>query len=98
VPCRPRVCCWRGAGSPRHAAADVDSRLTIDDVDAWEREHGRIRPGSVVILFTGWLDRWDDPGEFLGLDENGGLPIEGGSGSPVRVLAFLPPRHPHRPR
>ena len=149
------------------AAVDVDYRLTIDDVHAWEQEHGKIRPGSIVILFTGWQDKWDDPAQFLGLDENGvlhwpgfgadtveylvsergivglgtdthgadpgddedfgasfamyaadgsileclagldelppvgatlvigGLPIEGGSGSPVRVLAFLPPRHPH---
>ncbi len=145
------------------AMQDVDYRLTVDDIRAWEAAHGEIPTGSVVILFTGWQDKWDDPAAFIGEDAEGvlhwpgfgaeaaaflvsergavglgtdthgvdpgndeefgasfamyeadgmilecltgldrlppvgatlvvgGLPIEGGSGSPARVFAFLPP-------
>lgn len=145
------------------AAADADYRLTVDDITAWEAEHGAIAEGSVIILHTGWQDKWNDPAAFINADENGmlhwpgfgadaaaflitergavglgtdthgvdpgndeefgasfamydadgmileglagldqlppvgatvvvgGWPIEGGSGSPARVFAFLPP-------
>ncbi|GAB4428038.1 MAG: cyclase family protein [Anaerolineae bacterium] len=145
------------------AGQDVDYRLTVDDIRAWEATNGDIPAGSVVILFTGWQDKWDDPASFIGEDADGvlhwpgfgaeaaaflvnergvvglgtdthgvdpgndeeyaasfamyqadgmileclagldrlppvgatlvvgGLPIQGGSGSPARVFAFLPP-------
>lgn len=53
------------------AQEDVDYRLTIDDVTTWEAENGAIAAGSVVILFTGWQDKWDDPEAFIGQDEEG---------------------------
>ncbi len=139
-----------------------DYRLSLSDVQAWERSHGRIPAKSLVILFTGWQERWSDPAAFfnkdadevyhfpgfgaeaaaflvhdrqiaaLGTDTHGadpgnddsyaasttlyqvnglileclggldrlpaigatviigGLPIQGGSGSPARVLAIVP--------
>lgn len=30
--------------------------ITEDDVRTWEREHGLIEPGDVVIFWTGWTD------------------------------------------
>lgn len=145
------------------AGDDVDYRVSIEDVQAWEAEHGPVPAGSVVIIYTGWQEKWGDPEAFLGLDEEGvlhwpgfgadtvewliaergivglgtdthgadpgndeefgasfaiyaaggmileclagldrmpstgatlvigGWPIKGGSGSPARVFAFLPP-------
>ena len=143
------------------AQNNKDYRLSIDDIKKWENRNGEMIPqGSVVILFTGWQSKWNDPESFLGLDDNnvlhwpgfdskttefllkerkivglgtdthgadpgndqnfgssfaiyendgmileclsglellpptgsilviGGLPIKGGSGSPVRVIAF----------
>jgi kynurenine formamidase len=148
----------------KFADGDVNYRLSIDDVKSWEKKNGKeISSGSVVILFTGWQDKWNDPKAFLGIDDNdilhwpgfgadtakflivergvvglgtdthgadpgndqefgasfaiyeadgmilecltgldqlpsfgstlviGGWPIKGGSGSPVRVLALVPP-------
>lgn len=144
-------------------AQDADYRLSVDDVAAWEAENGEIPAGSVVILLTGWQDKWADPAAFIGEDADGvlhwpgfgaeaatflvsergavglgtdthgvdpgndeefgasfamydadgmileclagldqlppvgatlvvgGWPIQGGSGSPARVFAFLPP-------
>lgn len=55
----------------RQAAADADYRLTPDDVLAWEREHGRIAPGTIVLLRTGWSERWPERRAYLGDDTPG---------------------------
>jgi kynurenine formamidase len=145
------------------AAEDEDYRLSVADVEAWEAENNKVPSGSVVILFTGWQDRWNDAEAFINMDDDeilhwpgfsaeavefligerdivgigtdthgadpgndeefgasfamydadgmileclgsldqlppvgatlviGGWPIEGGSGSPARIFAFLPP-------
>lgn len=42
------------------------SLLTRDHLDSWENQHGRIPPGSYVILRTGWADYFEQPDKFLG--------------------------------
>lgn len=146
------------------AVRDQDYRLSVQDIQVWERANGPVPSGSVVLLWTGWQERWSDPVAFINQDEQGvlhwpgfsaeaaeflvakrqiaglgtdthgtdpgndevygastavytadgmvleclggldqvpptgatlvvgGLPIQTGSGSPVRVLAFLPPQ------
>lgn len=68
------------------AAQNVDYRLTVNDVVAWEAENGEIPAGSVVILFTGWQDKWDDPAAFIGEDADGVLHWPGFG---VEAAAFL---------
>jgi kynurenine formamidase len=53
------------------AAADPDYRLTVADVADWERRHGRIAPGTIVLLNTGWAARWPDRRRYLGDDTPG---------------------------
>jgi kynurenine formamidase len=53
------------------AAADPDYRLTVDDVKAWEKSHGAIAPGTIVLLRTGWSKRWPDKKAYLGDDTPG---------------------------
>jgi kynurenine formamidase len=53
------------------AAADPDYRLTPDDVEAFERDHGTIPAGTIVLLRTGWSTRWPDPRRYLGDDRPG---------------------------
>jgi kynurenine formamidase len=47
---------------------DADYRLTRDDVLAFERAHGRIPAGAIVLLRTGWSTRWPDRKSYLGDD------------------------------
>ncbi|MCS6964569.1 MAG: cyclase family protein [Thermoflexus sp.] len=68
------------------AAANPDYALTVEDVLDWERKHGRIPKGSVVILFTGWQYKWSDPKAFMGLDAEGGLHFPGFEGTTARFL------------
>jgi kynurenine formamidase len=53
------------------AAADPDYRLTPADVDAFERDHGAIPAGTIVLLRTGWSTRWPDAKAYLGDDRPG---------------------------
>jgi kynurenine formamidase len=48
--------------------SDADYRLTRDDVLAFERDHGRIPVGTIVLLRTGWSMRWPDRKAYLGDD------------------------------
>jgi kynurenine formamidase len=48
--------------------ADQDYRLTRDDVLAFERTNGRIPPGTIVLLRTGWSTRWPDKKSYMGDD------------------------------
>src|SRR5687767_10287150 len=50
----------------RQAARDADYRLTVEDVRAFERAHGTIAPGTIVLLRTGWSTRWPDRRAYFG--------------------------------
>jgi kynurenine formamidase len=45
--------------------------LTVDDLDAWESENGRIPDNAWVLLRTGWQSRAQDQQAFLNVQENG---------------------------
>ena len=53
------------------AASDADYLLSREDVEAFEAEHGTIAPGTIVLLRTGWSDRWPDVLSYLGDDTPG---------------------------
>jgi kynurenine formamidase len=41
-----------------------DYRLTLADVQTWERNHGEIPAGAVVFVATGWDRYWQDPNRY----------------------------------
>ena len=53
------------------AALDPDYRLSLADVRAWEKKHGPIPGGAIVVLRTGWSARWPDRKRYLGDDTPG---------------------------
>jgi kynurenine formamidase len=55
----------------RQSAADADYRLTAEDVRDWEKRHGRLAAGTIVLLRTGWGARWPDRKAYLGDDTPG---------------------------
>lgn len=50
------------------AAVDPDYRLTVADVKDWEKVHGAIPRGAIVLLRTGWSKRWPDRKRYFGDD------------------------------
>jgi kynurenine formamidase len=53
------------------AQADRDHRLTRADVLEFEGRHGRIEPGTIVLLRTGWSQYWPHRKRYLGDDRPG---------------------------
>ena len=53
------------------ASADPDYLLSLDEVYAWEADHGPIPAGSIVLLHTGWGEYWPDAARYLGDDTAG---------------------------
>ncbi|HEV3468265.1 MAG TPA: cyclase family protein [Pyrinomonadaceae bacterium] len=52
-------------------ARDADYQVTAEDFAAWEREHGRLPGGVILILRTGFGRRWPDRRSYMGTDERG---------------------------
>lgn len=63
----PAVVLDASAEVARHA----DWLLTVDFVQTWEQQHGRIPAGAWVLLRTDWSLRITDPAAFLNLKEDG---------------------------
>jgi len=53
------------------ALADRDYRASADDLAAWERAHGRIKPGAIVLIHTGYDRFWPDRERYMGTAERG---------------------------
>jgi kynurenine formamidase len=53
------------------AGGSRDYRLTPDDVTAFEKQHGRIASGTIVLLRTGWSRYWPTVKAYLGDDTPG---------------------------
>lgn len=55
----------------KKAAADPDYRLSVADVRDWEKKHGTVPGGAIVLLRTGWSARWPDRKRYFGDDAPG---------------------------
>jgi kynurenine formamidase len=55
----------------KQAAGDPVYRLTVDDITAFERAHGRIPQGAIVLLRTDWSRFWPNVKQYLGDDTPG---------------------------
>ncbi len=50
---------------------DRDYRLRAEDLEAWEKTHGPIPAGAIVLMRTGWGRYWPDKKQYLGTDAPG---------------------------
>jgi kynurenine formamidase len=68
------------------AAKDPDYRLKATQVERWEALHGRIPPGAIVLLRTGWSSRWPDQERYRNMDASGTMHFPGFSVSAAQLL------------
>lgn len=48
-----------------------DYQIQVGDLRAWEEKHQRTLADSIVLLMTGWSQRWPDRKNYLGTDRTG---------------------------
>ena len=53
------------------ARVGPDYRIGVADLEAWERIHGRIPDGAILLFRTGWGERWPDRLAYLGTERTG---------------------------
>ncbi len=59
----------------RQCAKDRDYLVTEADFTNWEKQHGRIAPGTIVFLRTGFGGFYPDRKKYLGTDERGAAAV-----------------------
>jgi kynurenine formamidase len=61
----------------RRAARDPDTVVTVDDLRAFERRHGRIPRDAAVLMYSGWGARVGDADAYRNADAAGTLHFPG---------------------
>jgi len=67
-------------------AKDADFQLPAASVKEWEKRHGRIPEGAIVLLRTGWASRWPDAQRYRNQDAQGKMHFPGFSAGAVKLL------------
>ena len=67
-------------------AKDADYQLRAGRVPEWERKHGRIPAGAIVLLRTGWAARWPDAQKYRNQDAQGKMHFPGFSAEAAKLL------------
>src|ERR1044071_5871551 len=62
-------------GVTRQCARNVDYLVSVADFQSWERRNGRIQPGTIVLLKTGFGKYYPDAKSYLGTDERGAAAV-----------------------
>jgi kynurenine formamidase len=50
---------------------DADYQVSVNDLQAWEREHGQLPADAILLLRTGFSRRWPDAARYLGTAARG---------------------------
>jgi kynurenine formamidase len=53
------------------ARATPDYLVTVEDLLAWEAEHGEMPDGGILLVRTGWGELWNDRTAYLGTSRTG---------------------------
>ena len=65
---------------------DADYRLPAGRVEEWEKRHGRIPEGAIVLLRTGWASRWPDVQKYRNQDAAGKMHFPGFSTEAAKLM------------
>ncbi|CAN7998811.1 unnamed protein product, partial [Ixodes hexagonus] len=89
----------------RQSDRNSSYKLAVSDIENWERRHGRLPDGGVLLVRTGWskvsalycsMYNLENLADMRCIPATGGhvnampMKIPGASGAPVRVVVVLP--------
>ena len=70
-------------------AKNPDYQASPEDIAAWEKAHGTIPAGAIVLFRTGWSAHWNNKKRYMGTDKPGdvaGLHFPGIAAASAKVL------------
>jgi len=65
---------------------DADYQLPATRIEDWEKKHGRIPEGAIVLLRTGWASPWPDVERYRNQDAKGKMHFPGFSVEAAKLL------------
>ena len=68
------------------ATRDPDASVTVDDLRAWERRHGRLPQGAAVVMRSGWDAFVGDARRYINADASGTMHFPGFSPEAAEFL------------
>ena len=68
------------------SAKHADYQLTTIRIAEWEKQHGRVPEGGIVLLRTGWASRWPDVQKYRNQDAQGTMHFPGFSAEAAKLL------------
>lgn len=63
-----------------------DYQISVDDIAQWEKAHGQVPLGAVVMVRTGWDARWNSAKDYRNADSKGVMHFPGYSEDAARFL------------
>jgi kynurenine formamidase len=63
-----------------------DLMISVKDVREYEKEHGKIAKGSLVLASTGWEERWNHAENYRNVQDDGQMHFPGFSGEAAELL------------
>lgn len=71
------------------ASRYADAVVAVEDIKAWEKKHGPVPMGAIVLMNSGWGKRWPNFRQFFGSDDPGDLANFHFPGFSPEVAEFL---------
>jgi len=71
------------------ALRNPDAEVTLDDLAAWEAQHGKLPARCAVLMSSGWDERWPSQERFANADAGGTPHFPGFSRTVVTRLASM---------
>jgi kynurenine formamidase len=71
----------------RRASSNADASVTVADIEAWERRHGRLPARAAVFMMSDWDARIGDAKAFVNHDASGAMHFPGFSAEAATFLS-----------
>jgi len=66
--------------------AHADYEVSVEDIEQYERQWGKIPKHALVIAYTGWSQFWSDPDRYRNVDSKGQMHFPAFSGTAAAML------------
>lgn len=70
----------------KQVKSNPDYELSVQDINNWEAKYGKVPANALVVLNTGWHEKFDDPKAYQNMDDKQVMHFPGYSPQAARLL------------